>query len=242
MTAGRYRLGVDVGGTHTDLVLYDVTERTLLVEKVASTPHNPAVGVLNGIANFVSRGIDFADIEFFSHGTTITTNALLEMRGAKVGLLITKGYRAVQEVQNQARDGNLFDYFYEKPPPIAPQSLTKEIAERSGLDDFFLHGVRHLVETQSAGLLAPHISHLLFDYAAPRGAGAGYDQHDYRAEMTAAVEAWARLHRGARGARRRHPTLLESGSRSRTGSRYVSPLKTDIGGLASEGMTPSCRS
>ena len=53
------------------------------------------------------------------------------MRGAKVGLLITKGYRAVQEVQNQARDGNLFDYFYSKPQPIAPQSLTREIPERS---------------------------------------------------------------------------------------------------------------
>ena len=72
-----------------------------------------------------------AAIEFFAHGTTITTNALLEMRGAKVGLLITKGFRAVQEVQNQARDGNLFDYFYAKPQPIAPQSLTKEIPERS---------------------------------------------------------------------------------------------------------------
>jgi N-methylhydantoinase A len=131
MTAGRYRLGVDVGGTHTDLVLYNVSTRALLVEKVASTPHDPAVGVLNGIANFVSRGVDPAGIEFFAHGTTITTNALLEMRGAKVGLLITKGYRAVQEVQNQARDGNLFDYFYEKPTPIAPQSLTREIAERS---------------------------------------------------------------------------------------------------------------
>ncbi len=52
------------------------------------------------------------------------------MRGAKVGLLITKGYRAVQEIQNQARDGNLFDYFYSKPAAIAPQSLTKEIPER----------------------------------------------------------------------------------------------------------------
>ena len=69
-------------------------------------------------------------IEFFAHGTTITTNALLEMRGAKVGLLITKGFRAVQEVQSQARDGNLFDYFYAKPEPIAPQSLTREIPGR----------------------------------------------------------------------------------------------------------------
>jgi len=127
----RYRIGVDVGGTHTDLVLYDVTTGALLVEKVASTPRNPAAGVLNGIANFVRRGIDPAQIDFFAHGTTITTNALLEMRGAKVGLLITKGYRAVQEIQTQARDGNLFDYFYEKPVPIAPQSHTREIGERT---------------------------------------------------------------------------------------------------------------
>jgi N-methylhydantoinase A len=126
-----YRIGVDVGGTHTDLVLYDVTTGALLVEKVASTPSNPAAGVLNGIANFVHRGIDPAQIDFFAHGTTITTNALLEMRGAKVGLLITKGYRAVQEIQTQARDGNLFDYFYQKPVPIAPQSRTREIAERT---------------------------------------------------------------------------------------------------------------
>ena len=127
----RYRIGVDVGGTHTDLVLYDVMTGALLVEKVASTPNNPAAGVLNGIANFVRRGIDPGEIDFFAHGTTITTNALLEMRGPKVGLLITKGYRAVQEIQNQARDGSLFDYFYEKPAPIAPQSRTREIAERT---------------------------------------------------------------------------------------------------------------
>jgi N-methylhydantoinase A len=131
MSGGRYRLGVDVGGTHTDLVLLDTSTGTLMVEKVSSTPKNPALGVLNGVGKFIARGIAPADIAFFAHGTTITTNALLEMRGAKVGLLITKGYRAVQEVQNQARDGNLFDYFYAKPQPIAPQSLTKEIPERS---------------------------------------------------------------------------------------------------------------
>ena len=128
--AARYRLGVDVGGTHTDLVLLDTTSRELSVENVASTPKNPALGVLAGIARFIAKGVPPFEIGFFAHGTTITTNALLEMRGAKVGLLITKGYRAVQEVQNQARDGNLFDYFYSKPAPIAPQSLTKEIPER----------------------------------------------------------------------------------------------------------------
>ncbi len=127
----RYRLGVDVGGTHTDLVLLNTSTGELMVEKVSSTPHNPALGVLNGVSKFVARGVDPNAIEFFAHGTTITTNALLEMRGSKVGLLITRGYRAVQEVQAQARDGNLFDYFYSKPEPIAPQSLTHEIAERT---------------------------------------------------------------------------------------------------------------
>src|SRR6516165_5666108 len=132
--AARYHLGVDVGGTHTDLVLLDIATGELLVEKVASTPDNPARGVLDGLARYLRKGIKPSDIGFFSHGTTITTNALLEMRGAKVGLLITKGYRAVQEVQNQARDGNLFDYFYAKPAAIAPQSLTREIPERCDCD------------------------------------------------------------------------------------------------------------
>jgi len=166
MTTPCYRLGVDVGGTHTDLVLYDVVTAALLVEKVASTPHNPAAGVLAGIANFVRRGVDPAKIEFFAHGTTITTNAMLEMRGAKVGLLITKGFRAVQEIQNQARDGNLFDYFYEKPVPIAPQSLTREIAERSDyLGNVLLaldrEAVRHAArEFKAAGVQSIAICYL----------------------------------------------------------------------------------
>ena len=96
----RYRLGVDVGGTHTDLVLLDGVTGQVMVEKVSSTPKNPALGVLDGVARFVARGIAPGSIGFFAHGTTITTNALLEMRGAKVGLLITKGYRAIQEIQN----------------------------------------------------------------------------------------------------------------------------------------------
>jgi N-methylhydantoinase A len=126
----RYRLGVDVGGTHTDLVLLDTSDGSLDIEKMPSTPANPALAVLDGIARFAAKGVDPAAIGFFSHGTTITTNALLEMRGAKVGLLITDGYRAVQEVQSQGRDGNPFDYFYDKPVPLAPQSMTREIPGR----------------------------------------------------------------------------------------------------------------
>ena len=125
----RYRLGVDVGGTHTDLVLLDLSDGSFSIEKVSTTPANPALGVLRGIEKLGAR-VDLSAIEFFSHGTTITTNALLEMRGASVGLLINAGFRAIQETQGQARDGNLFDYFYQKPVPIAPQSRTREIAGR----------------------------------------------------------------------------------------------------------------
>src|SRR5256712_9076777 len=130
MSTARYRLGVDVGGTHTDLVLLDTTTGELAVEKVATQRKNPALGVLEGVARFIAKGIPPSQIGFFAHGTTITTNALLEMRGGQVGLLTTQSYRAVQEIQNQARDGNLFDYFYSKPAAIAPQRLTKEIPER----------------------------------------------------------------------------------------------------------------
>src|SRR6266851_6263011 len=170
--SSRYRLGVDVGGTHTDLVLLDAAGGTLLVEKVASTPKNPALGVLDGVAKFVARGVAPSEIGFFAHGTTITTNALLEMRGAKVGLLITKGFRAVQEIQSQARDGNLFDYFYAKPAPLAPQSFTREIPERSDYQGNVLVSLdrdavrRAARELKAAGVRSIAVC-FLFSYANP---------------------------------------------------------------------------
>ena len=100
--SGPYRLGVDVGGTHTDLALLDVSDGSMEIEKVASTPDNPARGVLGGINRFIARERPPGEIEFFAHGTTITTNALLEMGGARVGMLINKGYGAIQEIQQQA--------------------------------------------------------------------------------------------------------------------------------------------
>ena len=168
----RYRLGVDVGGTHTDLILLDAVTGELMVEKVSSTPANPALGVLDGVSRFIARGIAPGDIVFFAHGTTITTNALLEMRGAKVGLLITKGFRAVQEVGAQARDGNLFDYYYQKPEPIAPQSRTREVSERVDWQGNVLVALdeddvrRAARELKAAGVASVAVSYI-FSYMHP---------------------------------------------------------------------------
>jgi N-methylhydantoinase A len=124
-----YRLGVDVGGTHTDLVLTDVATGEFRIAKVASTPSNPAVGVMSGIASLLGPANSGA-IEFFAHGTTVTTNALLQLKGARVGLLVNKGFRGIQDVQSQAREGNSFDYMYRRPPPLVTQRLTREVPGR----------------------------------------------------------------------------------------------------------------
>lgn len=82
-TPPRYRVGVDVGGTHTDLVLYDMASGALRIEKLPSSPGNPALAVLEGLERLIADGIDPGDIDFFAHGTTVTTNALLEGKGAR---------------------------------------------------------------------------------------------------------------------------------------------------------------
>ena len=127
-----YRLGVDVGGTNTDLVLYEVSSGAQLVEKLPSTPSNPAIAMLEGINRFVARGISPNDIHFFAHGTTVTTNALLELKGVQVGLFISEGYTGVIDVQTQTRAGNMFDYTFQRPASLVS---SKFICESPGRVD-----------------------------------------------------------------------------------------------------------
>ena len=116
----RYRIGIDVGGTHTDMVLVDTLNNSSRVHKLPSTPANPAIAVLEGVQHFIASGIAPADIAFFSHGTTVTTNTLLEMKGARIGVLLNRGMRGILEVQTQAREGwSTFDHFFVNPEPVA---------------------------------------------------------------------------------------------------------------------------
>ena len=125
-----FRLGVDVGGTNTDLVLYDEHSGTQLIEKLPSTPANPAVAVLQGIDRLVARGVDPKAIQFFAHGTTVTTNALLELKGVQIGLFISEGYTGIIDVQTQTRDGNMFDYTFQRPASLVRPELIREISGR----------------------------------------------------------------------------------------------------------------
>ncbi len=124
-----YRLGVDVGGTFTDVVLMGPGGR-LAVKKVSSTPGSYDEGIVTGIRQALEEtGVSPQDIYEVCHSTTAATNAVLERRGAKVGLITTKGFRDVLEVR-RLRTPTLYDLFYTPPDPLVPRYLRLEVDER----------------------------------------------------------------------------------------------------------------
>ena len=129
-----YRLGVDVGGTFTDLILVNEQTGDFFSAKVPSTPHDSSIGVLNGIERVCKNaGIDPNDITHVMHGTTVATNTILTHSGARVGLVTTQGYRQVLQIARSFVPGGLGGWvIYNKPPPLAPLALTIEADERIG--------------------------------------------------------------------------------------------------------------
>src|ERR1700677_3673951 len=129
-----YRLGVDVGGTFTDLLLIDENDGTTFTAKVPSTPGDHSVAVLNGIAQVCERaGVDSQEVTHVLHGTTVATNAVLTSSGARVGLLTTKGYRQILQIARSFVPGALTGWvLYNKSIPLAPLELTVEVPERVG--------------------------------------------------------------------------------------------------------------
>jgi N-methylhydantoinase A len=127
-----YRLGVDVGGTFTDLLLVDEKSGETFMAKVPSTPDDSSIGVLNGIERICEEsGIDPHDVTKVMHGTTVATNAVLTRKGASVGLITTKGYRQVLQVARSFCPGGLGGWVtYVKAPLMAPLELTIEADER----------------------------------------------------------------------------------------------------------------
>jgi N-methylhydantoinase A len=131
-----YRLGVDVGGTFTDLLLIDEESGATHTAKVPSTPEDSSIGVLNGVARICNEsGVDPAAVNRVMHGTTVATNAVLTARGAKVGLVTTKGYKHTLQVARSFCPGGLGGWVsYVKKPLLAPLELTIEADERMAAD------------------------------------------------------------------------------------------------------------
>ena len=131
-----YRLGVDVGGTFTDLLLIEEESGATHTAKVPSTPEDSSIGVLNGVARICSEsGVDPAAVNRVMHGTTVATNAVLTARGAKVGLVTTKGYKHTLQVARSFCPGGLGGWVsYVKKPLLAPLELTIEADERMAAD------------------------------------------------------------------------------------------------------------
>ena len=129
-----YRLGVDVGGTFTDLLLVNEKNGQAWSAKVPSTPADQSIGVLSGLARVCERaGIDPTQIEHVMHGTTVATNTVLTGTGARCGLVATKGYGQVLQIARSFVPGGLGGWvIYNKSPPLAPLSCTIEAEERVG--------------------------------------------------------------------------------------------------------------
>ena len=128
------RLGVDVGGTFTDLLLLDESQGRTVTAKVPSTPEDSSVGVLNGIRKLCRQAnLDPSDISEVMHGTTVATNTVLTNAGAVVGLVTTQGYRDTLQIARSFVPGGLGGWvIWNKTQPLAPLELTIEATERIG--------------------------------------------------------------------------------------------------------------
>src|SRR5919199_1372196 len=140
-TTSTFRIGADVGGTFTDIILMD-DAGNVWTHKVPSTPPDYEQAVLRAIAHLLGRD-DFSrhvgetgvatTVVAIAHGTTVATNAILEKRGAKTALVTTRGFRDVLEFR-RIRIPRLYDPLYVKPEPLAPRELRFEVAERLAAD------------------------------------------------------------------------------------------------------------
>jgi N-methylhydantoinase A len=129
---GTVRVGVDIGGTFTDVIL--MSDDAIHQAKVPSTPRDFAAGVLTGLAMVLEQAGESAGaVSVVVHGTTVATNAILEQQGATTALITTRGFRDVLEI-GRMRHPSMSDIQWQKPPPLVPRRLRLEVGERVASD------------------------------------------------------------------------------------------------------------
>ncbi|PPR50280.1 MAG: Acetophenone carboxylase gamma subunit [Alphaproteobacteria bacterium MarineAlpha5_Bin5] len=122
------RIGVDIGGTFTDFIVYDELGDKVIIDKIPTTPESPEKAVIEVIKRNLNKE-ELEKVDFFLHGTTVGLNSLLERKGSKVGLLCTKGFRDILEIRRGDRD-EMYNLFWQPAPPLVPRFLRLEIDER----------------------------------------------------------------------------------------------------------------
>jgi len=131
---GRWRIGVDIGGTFTDFVLLDTLTGRLFNEKLLTTPQDPSVALLEGVRRLLAaHGADARDVQSVIHGTTLVANALIERKGVPVALVTTRGFADVPEIGLEWRY-DTYDLQLELPQPLAPRERRIEVDERIAAD------------------------------------------------------------------------------------------------------------
>ena len=169
-----YRLGIDVGGTFTDLLLFNEQSGAIHLTKVSSTPQDQSVGVIQGIEKISKQaGIEPNEIKLILHGTTVATNAVLEGKGAQVGLITTRGFEQILHVARSQTPGPLAGWIIMiKPDPLAPLEYTRGVSARSSakgveqtpLDEAEVR--RNIAELREAGVEALTVA-LINSFANP---------------------------------------------------------------------------
>ena len=125
-----HRIGADIGGTFTDLVLVDDGGALFRIAKVLTTPERPDEAVEQGIVDVLRQAeVPAAEVAHVVHGTTLFTNALIERKGARTALITTRGFRDAIEIGREHRY-DMYDLFMELPTPLAPRHLRFELNER----------------------------------------------------------------------------------------------------------------
>src|SRR5499427_3127677 len=168
-----WRIGVDIGGTFTDVALVDEVSGRIGVAKVPSTPADLADGVLAALGTAMERyRVAAADVGLLSHATTVVTNAILEERGARAALVTTRGFRDVLELRRSAR-ADLYDLFQDGPSILIPRRRRYEITERIGADGAIVTPLAEeeiddlIAELRAARVEAVAVS-LLFSFLNPQ--------------------------------------------------------------------------
>src|SRR6202012_17650 len=128
--APHLRVGIDTGGTFTDIVCVDAASGAMRVTKVASTPSNPGIGLVRGVKAILADA-PLDDLAGLAHGTTVATNALLQGEIAGLGLIVTEGFRHILEIARQAvPEGYGNSYFWVKPERLVPLRFVREAGGR----------------------------------------------------------------------------------------------------------------